>query len=64
MSIITILSLQLAKIIYLEFDEKNPSTVFNLYFFMFNFVVISYKYTYVFLLTSKYFSFGDNEIDR
>ena len=46
-------------IIYLEFNEKIPSDDYTLNTFMFIFVKMSYKYTYLDVPTSKYFSFGD-----
>ena len=61
MSIIIIL-LEATNIIYLEFYENNPTFVFSSYSFEFNFVKMLYKYTYVDVPISKYFSFRDNAI--
>ena len=61
MSIIIIL-LNDTNIIYLEFYENNPIVRYSLNILMFNFVVISYKYTYLDVSISKYLSFGDNAI--
>ena len=61
MSVI-IIPFRVANIIYLESDEYNPASVFSLYIFMFNFVKIWYKYTYLDDPTVKYFHLKDNAI--
>ena len=60
MSIIISLS-EIANTIDFEFYENTPLKVYSLCIFLFNFVKISYKYTYVDVPTSKYFSLWLNE---